>query len=101
MELGLASIILHHSWYLTTPTRFPLSIRTTHGTFTPQGCENILAVAISHLKHLDVFVVSEKLLAFVNYFGPPSNNHSKAHVTEEEMRDEINKMKKENDDMWA
>ncbi|WVZ01860.1 hypothetical protein V8G54_022666 [Vigna mungo] len=75
-------------------------------TFTPEGREDILAVAIGRPMHLRRVQGVGKFIGICQFFGPPTSHHSKAHVNEEvlkgireeirqEMREEISEMKKE------
>ncbi|XP_052734972.1 uncharacterized protein LOC128197373 [Vigna angularis] len=86
--------------------------QSTQGTFTPEGREDILAVAIGRPEHSGRVRGVGKFIGIRQFFGPPTSHHSKAHVSEEvlkgireeirqEMREEINEMKKEYGDMRA
>ncbi|BAT79824.1 hypothetical protein VIGAN_02276400, partial [Vigna angularis var. angularis] len=73
---------------------------STQGTFTPEGREDILAVAIGRPEHSGRVRGVGKFIGIRQFFGPPTSHHSKAHVSEEvlkgireeirqEMREEI------------
>ncbi|WVY89736.1 hypothetical protein V8G54_035250 [Vigna mungo] len=83
--------------------------QSTQGTFTPEGREDILAVAIGRPEHSGCVRGVGKFIGIRQFFGPPTSHHSKAHVSEEVLKgikEEISQemraqLKKEYSDMRA
>ncbi|WVZ25260.1 hypothetical protein V8G54_003804 [Vigna mungo] len=72
----------------THPRKQQTQLDTTHGTFTPQMCEDILTAAIGHPKHLERVYGVGNWLTYVNSLE-----------VREEMRKEMSERKKEYCDM--
>ncbi|BAT82501.1 hypothetical protein VIGAN_03253000 [Vigna angularis var. angularis] len=52
--------------------------QSTQGTFTPEGREDILAVAIGRPEHYGRVQGVGKFIGIRQFFGPPTSHHSKA-----------------------